>query len=157
MPVIRSMADLQRILQGRLALALQMSQQEIYKVIQSHIAQYYEEKVFNGSSIPKMYERTYQFFNGLIKTGISISGNTVSCEVKMNEGLSYKQSALTVLNMINSGAHADPGLNSGDYQTPRYIGAGSHFWDDAINELGGESGIYKIIVNNCKKVGLPIS
>ena len=154
---VRSLAELQKIIQGRLALALQMSQQQIYKVIQDHIRRYYEEPVFRGgSTIPSEYSRTYQFFNGLIKTGISVSGGVVSCEVKMDEGLSYIQPAETVLSMINSGLHADPSLNAGEYQTPRAIGAGSHFWDDAIEELGGKSGIYNIIVSNCRKVGLPI-
>ena len=156
--VIKSFAELQKIVTGRLSLALKMSQQQIYKEIQDHIRRYYEEKVFRDgtSAIPKRYERTYQFFNGLIKTDISISNGSVSCEVKMDEGLSYVQSAETVLNMINSGMHANPALNSGAYKTPYYIYAEGNFWDDAINELGGETGIYNIIINNCKKVGLPI-
>ena len=154
---IKSFADLQRIIEGRLSLALKMSQKQIYDTIQEHISDYYKEHVFiGGYSEPLVYRRTYQFLNGLIKTDISVSNGNVSCKVKMDDGLKYIQSASTVLHMINRGLHADPGLNSGRYQTPRVISGGSHFWDDAINELGGEQGIYDIIVSNCKKVGLNI-
>jgi len=84
--VIKSMNDLTRILESRIQQALKMSQQEIFKVFQEHITDYYKEPVFrNGTSaIPMMYDRTYKMLNSLIKTDIVKNGNTLSCSVEIN-------------------------------------------------------------------------
>lgn len=60
--VIKSMSDLTKILELRIQQALKMTQQEIFKVFQKHITDYYEEPVFrNGTSaIPMMYDRSYK-------------------------------------------------------------------------------------------------
>lgn len=156
---IKSMSDLKKVVERRLANAMKLTQQEIYEVIQRHIKEYYKEKVFlNGSSaIPAVYDRTYQFLNSLVKTDVVTSGGKVSCSVKIDmDSLYYIQPAETVINMINEGYHAYTGVNDHMYETPYDIPTNGHFWDDAIEELGGYDGILDIVKKNCRKVGLNI-
>lgn len=163
MKTISNMKELEKAIQGRLSLALKFTQQEIYKVIQENIKNYYEEKVFydrisgNMSAIPDVYDRTYQFLNSLIKTDVIIKNGTVSCSVMIDtESLDYTQDGDIVVDMINRGYHADKSLNDGTYETPRNIYTKSHFWDDSLQQLGGYNGILAIMKKNCKRVGLPI-
>lgn len=158
---INSMKDLEKKINGRLSLALKYTQQEVYKVIQENIKNYYEEKVFYNTTtgtptaIPLLYERTYQFLNSLIKTDVVVKSGKVSCYVMIDtNALDYLQDGDTVVDMINRGYHADKSLNDGVYQTPRNIYAKSHFWDDSLQQLGGYNGILEIMKKNCKRVGL---
>ena len=155
---IKSISELQKLLEQKLALALKITQQEIFEVIQKHINGYYNEPVFRrGSTVPIMYNRTMQFLNSLIKTSVETSGGNVSCKVKIDmDTLHYLQPPETVVNMINEGLHANPDLRGGGYDPPRVIPAMSHFWDDAIAELGGEAGIYARMKSNCERVGIPL-
>lgn len=148
--VVKNISQLQKVLQGRIKLALRFTQREISKVIQSYINRYYHE--YN----PLVYERTWQFLNGLIETTVVVKGNVVSCEVKMSDSLSYKQPASVVLDMINRGMHADKNLRSAGYKPPYSIVGEVQFWDDAIEELGGEQGIYNLLKKNLNKVGLSV-
>ena len=163
MKTINNMKELEKAIQGRLSLALKFTQQEIYKVIQENIKNYYEEKVFydrttgNMSAIPSVYDRTYQFLNSLIKTDVVIKNGSVSCSVMIDtDSLDYIQDGNVVVDMINRGYHADKSLNDGTYETPRNIYAKSHFWDVSLQQLGGYNGILEIMKKNCKRVGLPI-
>lgn len=163
MPTINNINDLEEIIQAKLSLALKFTQQEVYKIIQKNIKNYYEEKVFynrssgNMSNIPNVYDRTYQFLNSLIKTEVTIENGIVSCSVKIDtDSLNYVQDANIVIDMINRGYHADKSINNGTYETPRNIYSKSHFWDDGIQELGGYYGILEIMKKNCEKVGIPI-
>lgn len=160
---INNMKDLEKFIQGRLSLALKFTQQEIYKVIQENIKNYYEEKVFydstsgSMSAIPNVYNRTYQFLNSLIKTDVITRNGKVSCSVMIDtDSLDYLQDGDIVVDMINRGYHADKSLNDGFYETPRNIYAKSKFWDDSLEQLGGYDGILQIMKKNCKKVGIPI-
>lgn len=159
-----NMKNFEKLVNERLSLALKFTQQEIYEVIQENIKNYYEEKVFydsitkTRSAIPKLYDRSYQFLNSLIKTNVTIKNGVVSCSVEIDtDSLDYLQDPETVIDMINRGLHADKSLNDGDYQTPRNIYGQSHFWDDSLEQLGGYDGILNIMKRNCKKVGIPIS
>lgn len=158
--MITNMKQIEKKINGRIALAMKITQQQVYKVIQRHIALYYEEKVFtNNSAIPSEYKRTYQFLNSLIKTDIISTGNGISCKVMIDtDSLNYYQPGEVVVDMINRGFHSDTMLaqSGSGYEYPPHIEAESHFWDDAINELGGYNGILQIFKNSCKKVGLPI-
>ena len=161
---INNMKDLEKFIQGRLSLALKFTQQEIYKVIQENIKNYYEEKVFYDrtsggmSVIPNVYNRTYQFLNSLIKTDVIIRNGKVSCSVMIDtNSLDYLQDGDIVVDMINRGYHADKSLNDGFYETPRNIYAKSKFWDDSLEQLGGYDGILQIMKKNCKRVGLNVT
>ena len=74
--VIKSMRDLTKILESRIQQALKMTQQEIFKVIQQHISDYYKEPVFrNGTSaIPTHFATT----SGIPPTNIYERKSTTS-------------------------------------------------------------------------------
>jgi hypothetical protein len=160
---INNMDDLKNAVKERLNIALKMTQEEVYNVIQKNIEKYYEEKVFynletnSTTNKPRFYNRTYAFLNSLIKTNVVVVNNSLSCSVEINtESLNYIQDGDAVIDMINRGYHADKSLNDGSYQTPRNIYSEYHFWDDSLEQLGGYDGILSIMKNNCKKVGISI-
>lgn len=149
--VIRSMSDLTKILESRIQQALKMTQQEIFKVIQQHITDYYKEPVFrNGTSaIPMLYDRTYKLLNSLIKTDIIKSGGIISCSVEIDPNyLDYQYmggaSGLDVLLSANEQFHGWS------------IEGDMRIWDDALAELGLKPGIIYIMKKNLKKCGVPV-
>lgn len=157
MKVIQNVAQLDEEVGRRVSEAMRRTRDEIYSVIRRHIEDYYAERVFDKgrSSEPVMYRRTYQFMNGLMRTEVEVFGKTVSCTVGFADGIGYgNHSILEVLDMINRGYHADPGMNGGGYNAPRAIGAEGHFWDDSIAELGGSAGISALFRRNLEREGL---
>lgn len=145
------MSELKRILQNRASQALKMTRDEMFKVFQKHINEYYSEKVFSGgtSAIPMMYDRTYKLLNSLIKTDVVQSGYEISCKVEIDQdylNYTYKEGAtgLEVATYANTQLHG--GTVSGDIE----------IWNDAIEELGGRDGIMRLMKNNLKKCGIPI-
>lgn len=148
--IIRNIGDFSKILENRIALALKMTQDEIYRVIQEHISDYYEEPVFNGSSIPLVYDRKYKFLNSLIKTNIITTGNRVSCKVEVDPNyLDY-----TYVNGSFTGKDA---WLSANQQLHGYTVEGDmRVWDDAMAELGLRQGILLLMKKNLKKCGVPI-
>lgn len=149
--MVKSMSELKRILQNRASQALKMTRDEMFKVFQKHINEYYSEKVFRGgtSAIPFLYDRTYKLLNSLIKTDVIQSGYEISCKVEIDQdylNYAYKEGAtgLEVATYANTQLHG--GTVSGDIE----------IWNDAIEELGGRDGIMRLIKNNLKKCGVPI-
>lgn len=142
--VIKSMSDLTKIIESRIQQALKMTQQEIFGVIQQHIADYYHEYT------PRMYQRTWEFLNCLIKTKIVKSSDSISCSVEIDrEYLSHKYkggaTGLEVTNFANQHSHG--GVYDDDF---------GQFWDDAMVELGLEPGIKYLMKKNLKKCGVPV-
>lgn len=140
-----------RMLQNRASQAVKMTVNEMFKVFQKKINEYYSEKVFSGgtSSIPQMYDRTYKLLNSLIKTDVVQSGNEISCQIMLDENYlnyTYKEGAtgLEVATYANTKTHG--GTVTGDIE----------IWNDAIEELGGKSGILSLLKSNLKKCGVPI-
>ena len=84
---IKSMSELKKILQNRATQALKLTRDEMFKVFQKHIDEYYSEKVFRGgtSAIPAMYNRTYKLLNSLIKTDVVQTGYEIACKVQLDE------------------------------------------------------------------------
>jgi len=157
--VIKSASQLQKVLETKAHQAIMLSQAEIYEVIQKHMENYYNEAVFkNGSAEPSFYSRTYRFLNSLIQTNIIVENGLVSCGVQIDDNyLKYQYSGNPSWdgNQTATGADviswANEGLHGGT------IGGGEPLWDNAIQELGGKSGIMRIIEKNLKKVGLPLA
>ena len=142
--VIKNPNDLIKTLEVRVATALKMTQNEIFKVIQEHITSYYHEMT------PLMYSRTWKFLNSLIKTEIVKSGNTLSCSVEIDKDyLNYRYSGgatgLEVATYANEHSHG--GVYDDDF---------GEFWDDAMAELGLEPGILYIMKKNLQKCGVPV-
>lgn len=146
---IRSVSELRRVFQNRASYAAKMTRDEMFKVFQKHINEYYQEPVFHGSSIPKQYDRLYKMLNSLIKTDVVQSGYEISCRVEIDRGyLSYTYpegaTGLDVWEWANDKTHG--GTVRGDLQV----------WNDAIEELGGESGILNLMKQNLRKCGVPV-
>lgn len=142
--VIKSMSDLTKIVESRIQQALKMTQQEIFEVIQQHIADYYHEYT------PRMYQRTWEFLDSLIKTNIVKTNGTISCTVEIDKDyLSYRYNGgatgLEVATYANQHSHG--GVYDDDF---------GQFWDDAMAELGLEPGIKYLMKKNLKKCGVPI-
>ena len=149
--VIRSMNDLTKILESRIQQALKMTQQEIFKVIQEHITDYYKEPVFrNGTSaIPVLYSRSYKLLNSLIKTDIVKSGSIISCTVEIDPNyLNYKyMGGVSGLDVMLSSEQAFHGWSvEGDMR----------IWSDSLAELGLKPGIEYIMKSNLRKCGVPV-
>lgn len=149
--VIRSMSDLTKILESRIQQALKMTQQEIFKVIQQHITDYYKEPVFrNGTSaIPLLYDRSYKLLNSLIKTDIIKSGGTISCSVEINPNyLNYQyMGGVSGLDVVLSADQTFHGWSvEGDMR----------IWSDSLSELGLKPGILYIMKKNLKKCGINV-
>lgn len=146
---IRNMNDLSKIFEARISMALKMTQDRIYKVIQEHISDYYHEKVFRGSAIPEVYDRQYKFLNSLIKTNMVATSTGLSCTVEVDPYyLAYKYpggaSGTDVWSSANEKFHG--WSIEGDMRV----------WDDAMAELGLEYGIKDLMKTNLKKCGIPI-
>lgn len=149
--VIKSMNDLTKIIELRIQQALKMTQQEIFKVIQQHITDYYKEPVFrNGTSaIPMLYDRTYKMLNSLIKTDIVKSGGIISCSVEIDPNyLDYQYmggaSGLDVMLSVEQAFHG--WSVEGDMR----------IWSDSLAELGLEPGISYLMKKNLKKCGINV-
>ena len=147
--VISGISELKRILQNRTSYALKSTRNEIFKVFQKHIVEYYHEPVFDGSSIPKRYDRLYKLLNSIIKTDIIISGNSISCTVEIDRdylNYTYPEGATgqEVWEWANANTHG--GTVEGNLKV----------WNDALDELGGREGIMRLMKNNLIKYGIPI-
>ncbi len=149
--VIKSMSDLTRILELRIQQALKMTQKEIFKVIQQHITDYYEEPVFRDgtSAIPMMYDRTYKLLNSLIKTNVVKNGNTLSCSVGIDPNyLNYKY--------MGGASGLDVMLSANEQFHGWSVEGDMRIWDDALAELGLEPGILYLMKSNLRKCGVPV-
>lgn len=148
----KQLADV--ILEKYVASAMKATQQMVYDAIQESITEYYKEYT------PEVYERTYKFLNSLIKTDIIRVGNTISCEVKIDERfLEYEYP--------NGGGINATGLDVVQWANREVPGYGNHggtvdtgrddgFWDVAMQTLGGDFGIMTLLNNNLKRRGLNV-
>lgn len=143
---IKSMNDLSKLFETRIQKALEMTQDEIWETIQSHIDAYYDE--YN----PKRYIRTFKFqTESLIKTKIIKDDNKFSCTVEIDpDYLHYTYpggyaTGLGVAKLANQHSHG--GVYDDDFGC---------FWDDAMEELGLSSGILYIMKKNLHKCGIPV-
>lgn len=148
--VIKNPNELMKILSARISLALQMTQNAIYKIVQESLSEYYHEPVFNGSSIPQKYDRLYKMLNSIVKTDIVNTGNGFSCTVEVNRdylGYTYPGGATgqKVWEWANDKTHG--GNVKGNLKV----------WDNAIDRLGGEAGIINLMKQNLRKCGVPVA
>lgn len=147
---IKNLNDFTKIIEARVSKALEMTQKEIFDVVQEHITDYYKEPVFkNGTSaIPMIYDRTYKMLNSLIKTEIVKNGNTFSCSVEIDPNyLNYEyMGGASGLDVMLSSEQAFHGWSvEGDIR----------IWSDSLAELGLEPGIKYLIKKNLQKCGVP--
>lgn len=144
---VSSMSQLINEIKSRCQKAVQMTRDEIYETIDTYLYAFY------GDYSPVLYARTYRFADSLIKLDVSVSGTSVSAEVKIDEGYlgsTYSSgdspTGMQVAEAANSGLHGAVGLNC--------VPGSISFWNDALNNLGGEAGIEAKLIANLKACGL---
>ena len=141
---IKSISELKRVFQNRATYAAKMTRDEMFKVFQKHINEYYHEPVFEGSSIPEQYDRLYKMLNSLIKTDVVQSEYEISCKVEIDRDyLNYTYpggaTGREVWEWANDKTHG--GTIQGKLRV----------WNDSIEELGGRDGIIRLMKQNLKK------
>lgn len=148
---IKNQNDILKVFQSRVSMALKMTRDDIFKVIQRHITDYYKEPVFRDgtSALPILYNRTYKLLNSLIKTDVVINGNTLSCTVEVDPNyLNYQ---------YMGGANGlDVWLSANEQFHGWSIEGDIRIWDDALAEIGLESGIKYLMKSNLKKCGVNV-
>ena len=155
---VRNWNEFQKIIEGRIQLALKQTQDVVAKCLQESITDYYKEKIFRGgtSSIPAVYERTYTLLNSMVKTDVVKNGNTFHCEVKIDDSYlsyTYPNSTNTGLDVLQANELGGWHGASDDFQK---LGE-HHIWTEAINNIADECGILAIFKKKLKKCGINIS
>lgn len=160
MKIIQNIKDLDKVFEPYLEKAMILTRDEIFEVVSRKVSDYYNEPVFqhDPTDVPDYYQRTGNLMESLTATHITKSGNMMEFRVGWDEDyLTFRYpkgfgkskyngiTGLQVLQAFNSGTHG-------------YTVDGEHnYWDEALDELGGEQGIINKFKANCKKVGLPIT
>ena len=157
---IQNMKDLEKVVNKYIIKALELTRDEIFEVVSRKVSDYYNEEVFEHEprDIPDFYQRTGNLMESLSATNITSNGNGYEFRVGWDsEYLQFRYpkgfgkskyngiTGLQVLQAFDSGTHG-------------YTVSGSHnYFQDALDELGGESGIINRFKTNCKRVGLNIT
>lgn len=155
--LIKNTKQLDKIMESYIKSALKKTQDEIALAIQESINEFYKEYS------PTFYKRTYKFLNSLVKTDIRRIGNTIQCEVKIdeeylkysypNKGFSHNLSAtgLDVVQWANRDIHG-----FGNHGGSVDVGRNDGFFNAGLQDLGGNIGIVSIFKTNLQKRGLKI-
>lgn len=157
--VIKSIKDLNKILEQRATMAMKMAQKEIGECIQESIDEYYREKVFCGgtSATPLIYERTYKLLNSMIKTEVVKNGNTLSCKVGISDDyLNYKYPGTNGWDGVDATGRDVLDWNSENGSHGGSVDGDWKIWDEAMRTLGGETGIMAIFISKLKKCGIKV-
>lgn len=163
MPTIKSLKDLNKVLDPYIKRALEMTRDEIFEIFARKITEYYEEPVFSppDQDVPDYYQRTGQLMESLTASNVTKSGNGFEFKVGFDDdylvyhyptGFSHPKYG----NMYNgiTGAQVIEAMNAG---THGYTVKGNHHYlDEIINEIGGNAGVIKRFKKNLKKLGLNI-
>lgn len=160
MKIIQNIKDLDKVFEPYLEKAMILTRDEIFEVVSRKVSDYYNEPVFqhDPTDVPDYYQRTSNLMESLTATHISKSGNYMEFRVGWDDDyLTFRYpkgfgkskyngiTGLQVLQAFDSGTHG-------------YTVSGSHnYFQEALDELGGELGIINRFKANCKKVGLPIT
>lgn len=158
--VIKSIKDLNKILEQRATMAMKMAQKDIGECIQESIDEYYREKVFRGgtSCIPEVYDRTYKLLNSMVKTEIVKSGNTLSCKVGISDDyLNYKYPGTNGWDGVDATGRDVLDWNNADGSHGGSVDGDWKIWDEAMRTLGGETGIMAIFISKLKKCGIKVN
>lgn len=153
MPIVKNIDQLDTVIQPYIIKAMEMTRDQIFDVIWQKTNDYYNEPVFDtlrnpDPAEPEYYDRTGNLMNSLTASHVSSSGGGYYCTVGWDDDyLAFryqKVSGLQVLQSFNSAKH---GLN---------VEGEHNYWDEAMTELGGKTGIIKLFKQNLKASGLPV-
>lgn len=155
--VLKNINDLKRIINPHIQYALKSTQKIINDCIQESIDEYYKEKVFlDGTScIPDVYDRTYKLLNSLVKTEIVKSGDTFSCQVKIDDNyLNYRYPGTIGLPSQPATGRDILQWNDKDGSHGGTIDGNWRIWKQAITSIGGNYGIISIFRSKLKECGI---
>ena len=157
---IHNMKELEKVVNKYIIKALELTRDEIFEVVSRKVSDYYNEEVFEHEprDIPDFYQRTGNLMESLSATNITSNGNGYEFRVGWDDDyLTFRYpkgfgkskyngiTGLQVLKAFDSGTHG-------------YTVQGSHnYFQEALDDLGGESGIINRFKTNCKRVGLNIT
>jgi hypothetical protein len=164
MPTINTINDLDKVLSPYIIKAMELTRDRIFEVISQKVSDYYNEPVFNNTdpTVPRYYDRTGTLMESLTGSHVTKTGNSYAFTVgweddylsfrypggfvrKHSNGTFNELTGKQVLEAFNSSSHGFTVKGSHDY------------FDEAIEELGGEAGIVALFKKNCKRVGIPIT
>ena len=157
--VIKSINDLNKILEQRATMAMKMAQKDIGECIQESIDEYYREKVFRGgtSCTPRVYERTFELLNSIVKTEIIKNGNTLSCNVGISDDyLNYKYPGTNGWDGVDATGRDVLDWNNENGSHGGSVDGDWKIWDEAMRTLSGETGIMAIFLSKLKKCGINV-
>lgn len=171
---IKNIVQLQKVVEARVQKALQLTQSEIYAVVQKHIEAFYQAEDFpqdwdgnnhvtQWGNKPAVYQRTNKFLESLIKTQVVRVGNGLSCSVQLDEDYldyEYPGNPNWKHNVPATGLDVVTWANDSSHQHTHGYTVSSRtdvaWWSDAMEELGGRQGVLNIMKKNLKAVGVPI-
>ena len=172
MPKFKTLKELEKLLQPYLIKAMELTRDEVTKIIQKYVDAYYEENFFVQNSPknkPYMYERTERFRDALYESVQPVKYQNGKFSFRVGYSDEYLDfvydggaTGFEVLAWANEGSHGGIygnstsnfiGLNAND----RYGEGNIFFWNDAMEEIRQKYGsIEDLFIMNCKKLGLPI-
>ena len=152
---------------SRSEVAVKLAQERVYQVINRFVKEYYAEFT------PEVYERTYQLFRSLVKTGIKQTGNGYVAEVYFDaSNLDYKIKHLhshpveggfmNPYNHVvtpdgtfqNSKGDAGKVLESAAHGSHGGYTSGTALWDDSLKVLNKEA--YNMLKKALIDAGIPV-
>lgn len=143
--VFKTKNQLESFLIKKCASAIQQTRDEIYKVLDSELHNFYSEYE------PK-YIRTQQLLHSLVKTNVVKMGNAVMAEVYFDvDSLNYTSGGQPLgSDVVDAAAHGWHGATGGFY----YIPVGGGIWDSPMAKLDKE--IVNKIVDKLKAMNVPL-
>ena len=157
---IHNMKELEKVVNKYIIKALELTRDEIFEVVSRKVSDYYNEEVFEYEprDVPDFYQRTGNLMESLSATHITSNGNGYEFRVGWDsEYLQFRYPKGFGKSKYN-GITGLQVLQAFDGSTHGYTVQGSHnYFQEALDELGGESGIINRFKTNCKRVGLNIT
>lgn len=173
MPTFKNMKQLNKVIQPYLIKAMEMTRDEITRIIQKHVDEYYEENFFTKNSPknePYQYERTYKFKNALSESVYPVEYQNGKFSFRVGFSDEYLDfvydggaTGFEILSYASEGSHGGVYGNStrsftGTPTNDRYGDGNVFFWNDALIEIEKTYGsIENLFITNCYKVGLRIN
>ena len=157
------MKQMEKVVMPYIRKAMELTRDRIFEVVSQKVSDYYNERVFSppDEDIPDVYIRTGRLMESLSATNITQTGTSLSFRVGWDDDyLTFRYPGGFVKKGSSGGYNKATGLQVLEWMDSNSHGGtvdGEHsYWTEAINELGGQSGLIDLFKSNCKKVGLPI-
>ena len=163
MPTFKNYNEFEKFFNLKLQKAMELTRDEVFKIVSQKVIDYYNEPVFDGSDTP-MYRRTGHLMDSLTGSHVTCSNGNYSFTVGWDdEYISYTYSGWErrwrrglygknyatgedVLTYFNTGRHGGDAF-TGDH----------NYWDEAIEEIQSRGGLDGILKRNLKRLGVPIT